>query len=110
MSYVLLSVPEGNDPLLTITVQARNPDGTTVPYNLTGAAVTMFIKTNADTADGSAIATISGTVTDALNGVFTVRIATAATAAPGRYFYKINSVLSGHAQTVQYGDLMVTNV
>ncbi len=110
MSFIVLKVQEGNEPLLTITAQKRNPDGTVSAFDLTGSAVTMYVKATADTADGSAMATYTASVTDAPNGKFTVQVTTAATVTPGRYFYKINSVIAAHPQTLQHGDFIVENV
>jgi len=110
VSFIVLKVQEGNEPLLTITAQKRNPDGSTSPFDLTGSTVTMYVKGNADIADGSAIATYTGSISDAPNGKFSVQVTTAATATPGRYFYKINSVIAAHPQTLQHGDLIVENV
>lgn len=110
MSFIPLKVQEGNEPLLTITAQKRNPDGSVSPFDLTGAAVTMYVKVNADTADGSALATYTATITDAPNGKFTVQVTTAATVTPGLFFYKINSVIAAHPQTLQHGDFLVENV
>lgn len=110
MSLIPLKVQEGNEPLLTITAQKRNPDGSTSPFDLTGSAVTMYVKATKNTADGSAMATITATITDAPNGKFTVQVTTAATANPGVYWYKINSVIAAHPQTLQHGDFIVENV
>jgi hypothetical protein len=110
VSYILLTVQEGNEPLLTITAKKPQPDGTLSPFDLTGAAVTMYVKATNDTADGSAMATYTATITDAPNGKFTIQLTTAATVNPGKYWYKINSVIATHPQTLQHGDFIVENV
>lgn len=113
MSEIQLTVPEGNEPLLTIT--AIN-SSTGIPYNLSGpppSTVTAIIKASADTPDASAIATIPATIVDGPAGQFTVQIPAAATASPGRYFYKINaqdSIIPNRTQTLQHGDFVVVNV
>jgi BppU N-terminal domain len=110
MSFITLKVQEGNEPLLTITAQKRNPDGTVSPYDLTGATVTMYVKATKDTPDGSPMATYTATITDAVNGKFTIQLSTAATANPGTFWYKINAVSATHPQTLQHGDFIVENV
>lgn len=115
MSYILLKVQEGNEPLLEVTAQKRLANATLAPFNLAGASITMTVKATRDTADGSAIATYStgsGTIiiTDAPNGSFTVQLSTAATAATGLYFYKVNATTGGHPQTLMHGDFLVENV
>jgi len=110
VSFIPLRVQEGNEPLLTITAQKRNPDGSVIAFDLTGSAVTMYVKATKNTADGSALATYTATITDAANGKFTVQLTTASTVTPGTFWYKINSVIAAHPQTLQHGDFIVENV
>ena len=110
MSYIQLIVPEGDDPLYEISVVERQPDGTELPFDLTGGTITMRVKATRDTADGSAMGSFTGNViAPAVNGNFTVQVTNSVTTASGDYWYTIKWVAAGKQQTLQYGDWRVVN-
>ncbi|SRR6266545_1024559 len=115
MSWQVLRVEEGNEPLLTITTMNTSYQPP-IPFNLAGpppSTVTAIIKLSPDTLDAAAIATIPCTVIDGPNGVFTLQIPATATQNPGRYFYKINALIGftpiPRTMTLQHGDFVVVN-
>lgn len=110
MSYIPLTVPEGDDPLYEIAAVERQPDGTEVPFDLTGGTITMRVKATKNTADGSAMGSFTGTVVGApTNGNFTVQVLNTVTTTSGNYWYTIKWVASAKQQTLQYGEWKVVN-
>lgn len=108
MSKIAIKTYEKNVFPLTLNVKTI-VDGITSVYNLTGATVTIYIKTK-KSAGETPVATVVGTVTNALLGKVVFSIPLAATATVGAFIYNINvSDVSG-LRTVSYGDWIVTDV
>jgi hypothetical protein len=99
MARKVISIPEGDQPLLTFDV----PSG-----GATGSTVSFIAKANEDTADGAAMATISGTVVN--DTQVTVQVSSAVTATKGTYWYKVILTKSSRPVTRQWGPLEIINV
>ncbi len=98
-----LTAIRGNEPLWTFTLPNYN-------FNEhLPATLTLLVKANADAPDGSAFATLQGTVIDPANGKFTIQVTTAATANPGRFFYKLMIADAGGGWCMMFGDFVVVN-
>lgn len=97
-----IEITSGNARLITVTVLDQDD----AVVNLTGASVQMKI---ARSKFDSAIVTKAGVITDAANGILTVDLLGADTAAlSGVYYYEINVTdVGGRESTVAYGDLTV---
>lgn len=100
MAQVPIRIPEGDEPLLTFDADS----------DLTGASVKWVSKANEGATDASGV-TITGTVTSAANGIFTIQLEDTVTGAGvGHTFYKVVVTKSAHPVTVQYGPLVIENV
>lgn len=120
----LIKVREGNDPLLTIRLKQRNPDGTFSPYILTAASIEFIVKADPDNTDvvgaGGAkfnYSTTGGQIAIVDDGasigdefsVLTVQCA-ALDLVAGIDYYKLNVEKGGRKETVMFGPFEVENV
>jgi hypothetical protein len=80
---MMLQAIKGTDPLWTFTAPGYDFTKHLPP------TITLLVKNSPDASDAAAFATCAGTISDPTNGKFNVQLTTAATAAPGRFFYKL---------------------
>lgn len=99
LTAVPLAIPEGDEPLLTFTVDGGG---------MTGAAVKWVSKATEDVDDSTGV-TISGVVVN--DTTFTIQVEDTSTGAGvGHRFYKIVVTKSGHPVTWRHGPLVIENV
>jgi hypothetical protein len=113
MSQQTITVAQGNDPLLDIYLTVA---GSTTAYDLTGATMTFYVKTDPTQSDGSATGTYTsggGEITvvgSASEGHLTVQMSSTHLTNAGTYWYKLDSVKNTKKETVMYGPLIVVDV
>ena len=99
MARKAIQIPEGDQPLLTFDVPSGGVSGSTISF---------VVKSNNNQSDGSALATISGSVVG--DTQFTVQInSTVGALAAGVYWYKVVLTKSARPVTRQWGPLEIIN-
>lgn len=79
----------------------------TVPFDLSGATITLYRKPTKETPDNDvSVLTSLGTVTSGAGGQFSVPITAAMLSPAGKYWYKVKAVQGGNTVTLQYGPLI----
>lgn len=116
-----IHVFENNAPLLTIRIKKKLPDGSRVPYILTGApAVTLYVKNRRSDADGSAkfsltktagdiVITNDGSGVGATYGEITIQCKSADLTPYGSYPFHLDVIKSGKPETVMTGNFVIEN-
>jgi hypothetical protein len=103
-----IKVGQGDGPTLKFRLQERLPDGTRVPYDLSGGATVHFIgKATRDTPDGSAEFDYTGTIiadgsaSGATYSQVNIAVSPSDTASPVVLFAKLVATKGGSADTVK---------
>lgn len=92
-----------------VTLTASVTDSAGAAVNITGATIVVRWKNDRTDADGAAIATASGTVTDGPGGVYTFAVPSAATATAGDYVYHVEVVVGVSTYYPQGGNWTVVD-
>jgi len=109
-----IEVGQGDGPTLHFRIKERLPDGTMVPYNLSGGATVHFIgKADRDDTgnvfDWTATITLDGTAPGATYSQADVVVNTSVTTNPVTYFAKLVATRGGAPDTIKQVWFRVAN-
>jgi hypothetical protein len=113
MSLIPLKFPQADQITLDMTAVKKIPDPAnptqliTVPFDLTGAVITLYRKVTRGIADNDpSVLTSNGVIDNAVNGQYRVTITTAMLTPAGEYVYLVRAAVGGTSITLQYGPLI----
>jgi hypothetical protein len=105
-----LTLKEGDEPALVVSVRDTTDDGTLVAADLNGCTAKWISKPTRKHLDSEGIELIANVTGNPLNGVVTVQIDSAVTSVAGSYWYKLLIFdEQGHQSTARYGPLIVAS-
>lgn len=87
-----------------VEIDAEVKDEDQNPVDITGTTIIVRWKNDAADADGAAIATANGTVTDGPAGLYQFTVPPEATAAPGEFVYHVEIDSGGDIYYPQKGE------
>ena len=91
----ILNLNQNNDETIDFNITEADPSDSGTPFNLTGYTANFYIKATATTSDASATI-ISGTITNATEGLVTVQIPAASLAASGALWWRLDVIGPGN--------------
>ena len=110
---------QGEAPLLTFRIKKKLPDGSTIPFDLTGATAIAFkakIDNDVDTdlfsytmAGGDIVVTVVGTEPGATYSEVTVQTKSVDMTTPQSLYYRLDVTKNARVTSVKHGFLVVQN-